>query len=329
MFYKKSIVLSGVKNASQRAVLTVECDGKMAKGKLRLYNFGAEPKGIISLGLYQGGKVVKAGLIRSSQMLYTFACEVDKLSEDFSCAVINFVEGEPSPILYGKVEGFIDSDEVLDKVIEKLKDSKNVSEVEETLDNFGIDYEDDLKEEIEQKIDECMSKEDNVEVASCQTKNEDCKNCDECVYKKFYLEQMSSKELAVSSLEEEKQEEIIEKNEDALKKNFYFELKPQIEKLFADNPNEDYLEKLVPNSKWVKVSIDENGNYYVLGLIYEEEKLVYICYGVPGVYQKNAPRELSGYPIWFPLEESKPQGFGYWLSYQDAENGESVKAVIV
>ena len=78
-----------------------------------------------------------------------------------------------------------------------------------------------------------------------------------------------------------------------------------------------------------KVSIDDNGDYYVLGLLYEGENLKYICYGVPGVYQKYPPRELSGYPIWFPLDENSPEGFGYWLSYQDANSGESVKAVVI
>ena len=45
MFSRKNIVLSGVDNSSQKAVLSLEYDGQMAKGKLRLYNFGAEQIG--------------------------------------------------------------------------------------------------------------------------------------------------------------------------------------------------------------------------------------------------------------------------------------------
>ncbi len=320
MFIKKNIVLSGVDNPSQKAVLTLECDGQMAKGRLRLYNFGVEPKGIISLGLYYGGNVIKAGLIRSSQMLYTFACQSENISDDFSCAVINFVNGEPSPILYGKGEGYSDKDEIFSQVIEKIKTSKNVDEVEKTLDKYGVDFDEELKSEIEYEIDNCMAK-------------KECGDCENCEYKKFYLENSQSQKLElssdahkelVSSLENEDDEEDEDQNI-----NFYAELKPQLDNLFANNPSEDYLENLLPNSKWVKVSIDDNGNYYVLGLIYEDDRLVYICYGVPGVYQKNSPRELSGYPVWFPLDEAKPEGFGYWLSYQDAESGESVKAVVV
>ena len=306
--FKKNMVLSGVDNSSQKAVLSLECDGYMAKGKLRLYNFNDEPKGIISLGIYQNGNVVKAGLIRSSQMLYTFACQVEKIDDDFSCAVINFVNGEPSPILFGKGEGYLENTEIFNQVIDELKDKETMSQVEETLDYYGVDYDDDLKEEVEKTIDECLEK-------------EECLDCENCKYKQYYLENVSE---SMALNQEEEQEEDKEENS-----KFYYDLKPQIDKLFEENPCEDYLEKLIPNSKWVKVSIDENGNYYVLGLIYEEDKLQYICYGVPGVYQKNAPRELTGYPVWFPLEEEKPQGFGYWLSYQDAQSGESVKAIVV
>lgn len=242
-------------------------------------------------------------------MLYTFSCSAEKLNNKFSCAVINFVDSEPKPILYGNCEGWTGEDELFGEVMSALASSKNITDVENTLDKFGIDYDEKLKAEINQVIEDSLP-EDNL--STCST----CQDCEECEYKKFYL----------SNVQINNQEAIEEDNEKGL---FYIEMKPQIDKLFANNPSEEYLEELLPNSKWVKVKIDEEDNYYVLGLIYDEEDLKYICYGVPGVYQKNAPRELSGYPVWFPLDESKPQGFGYWLSYQDAESGESVKANII
>ncbi len=312
MFNKKNIVLSGVNDNTKRAVLTIECDGKFAKGRIRLYNFSSEPKGILSLGLYNEGEVVKAGLIKSSNMLYTFACQVSKDFDNFSCAVINFYNGDPSPLLYGNSDGYAEQSEVFSKVIGDLSVAQSVKDVEETLDKYNIDFDDEYKEEVENEIDKCFE-------------NEECSKCEECVYRKFFLENNNN----LTTLSEPggyEEEKIVN---DDINKKFYLDIKPQIDKLFEDNPSEDYLEELIPHSKWVKVSLDENGNYYVLGLLYEEDNLKYICYGVPGVYQKNAPRELSGYPIWFPLEQDKPEGFGYWLSYQDAENGESVKAIIV
>lgn len=313
MLDKRNIVLNAIENTSQRAVLTLECNGETTKGRLRLYNFGVEPKGIISLGIYQEGKVAKAGLIRTSGMLYTFSCNVDHLANNFSCAIINFVGGEPKPILYGNGQGYSDQEELFSEVMKALNSSQNMTEVEQTLDEFGIDYDDDLKKEIDTVIDQSFK---NTDVDTCAI--EKCKNCENCKYKKYYLSQINVTNQQLEEVEVE-----------PIKEMFYMEMKPQLDDLFANNPSEDYLQDLLPNSKWVKVKTDEIGNYYVLGLIYEDENLKYICYGVPGVFQKNAPRELSGYPVWFPLDENKPQGFGYWLSYQDADSGESVKATII
>lgn len=307
MVERKNIVLNGVENMSQRAVLTLESDEEITKGRLRLYNFGVEPKGIISLGIYEKGNVVKAGLIKASDMLYTFSCNVEKLSDNFSCAVVNFVNGEPRPILYGNSQGYRDQEAVFGEVMQALSLSKNMTEVEDVLDKYGVEFDEKLKEDIDNEIEQAFAEE------NCK---ENCNDCESCQYKKFYLSKFAA----------EREEEKVAESDREL---FYLEMKPQIDDLFANNPSEEYLQDLLPNSKWVKVKIDENGNYYVLGLIYEEEDLKYICYGVPGVYQKTAPRELSGYPVWFPLEEEKPQGFGYWLSYQDAGSGESVKATVI
>lgn len=315
MLNKKSIVLNGVEDKSERAVLTLESDGDMINGRLRLYNFGIEPKGIITLGINDGKNITKAGLTHSSGMLFTFKSELSQIPERFTCAVVNFVGGQPKPLLYGSSEGYVDKEQVFDAAIKSLSKSKNVSEVKKVLDKYDIDFDDAEKEEIENTITKAMA---DAEI--CDKK---CKNCE---YKKFYFSHIRKMD---DNKAEEKFEEIDENEAKPIENKFYQEMKQQIDSLFENNPNEDYLEQLIPDSKWVKVNIDSNGDYYVLGLIYEDDKLKYICYGVPGVYQKFPPRELSGYPIWFPLDENKPEGFGYWLSYQDADSGESVKAVVV
>ncbi len=310
MFNKKSIVLNGVDSSSQKAVLTLEEDGDMLNGRIRLYNFASPPKGIISLGIYSDGKVVKAGLTHTSGMLYTFLCQIPSMPSDFSCAVVNIINGEAKPILYGSSFNSSSQEEIYDKVITSLSGAQTMSEVEKVLDDYQIDFDDEEKAEIEKEIDKCM---DNL----------GCDNCKDCKYKQYYFSNFDKADLVTSLAEEDKEVE-----EKKLEDNFYLEMKSQIDTLFENNPSEEYLEELIPNSKWVKVDID-NGDYYVLGLIYDDKKIKYICYGVPGVYQKKAPRELAGYPIWFPLDEEKSDGFGYWLSYQDADSGESVKAIIV
>lgn len=301
MINKKSIVLNGVDEKDKRAILTMVRDCESVNGTLRLYNYAVEPNGIMSLGICFDGQVIKAGLTQTEMMTFQFKSQIESIPQTFSCAVINFIDGLPKPILYGNSDGYLDEDDVFSQVIKSLYEVQNSDEVEQVLDAHGVDFDEGLKEEIQTEIDRCIN-------------SQACTNCDDCEYKKYYMRSIS----AVNSQSEEIEE----------KKTFYQDMKLQIESLFNENPPEEYLQKLIPNSKWVKVELDSQ-DYYVLGLISENEKIVYICYGVPGVFQKNPPRELAGYPIWFPLDENNLQGFGYWLSYQDAETGESVKAVVV
>lgn len=306
MYVKKSIVLNTLEKSEKKAILTLECDGVDTSGKLRLYNFGQDPLGIMSLGIYHDGRVEKAGLTRVDNMLYSFGCNLKSLPEKFSCAVINFTQGDAKPLLYGNSEGYENVESVLDSVVAAVSQVKTSHQVEQIL-NDSIDFDEELKEEVEEEIDKCMT----------------CSDCQHCQYREYYFAHMAEDE------NKKTEENLNEKEEIKEEKNFYYEIKSQIDKLFEENQTEEYLQNLLPNSKWVKVKVDDEGNYYVLGLIYQEEKLKYICYGVPGVYQKIPPRQLSGFPVWFPLEENKNDGFGYWLSYQDADSGESVKAVVV
>ncbi len=321
MLSKKSIVLTGKANSKQKAVLSMECDGQMLSGRVRLYNFSSEPCGIISLGLYDDGKVTKAGLTKTSSMLFSFATGLDKIPAKFSCALVNFVDGEPTPLLYGTSEGQSDQEEIFASVINSIKGTNSMKEVEEVLDEYGIDYDDEEKAEIDNTIEEEFAKLEKEDLA--KDNDFECDKCKNCKYKKFYLSHSAS----IKSLSDNEELEIKE-NEFEENVSFYSQIKDQVEKLFAENKTEDYLQELIPNSKWVKVELDDGNDYYVFGLIYENDKLKYVCYGVPGVFQKNPPRELSGYPVWFPLDSDRRDGFGYWLTYQDASTGESIKAIV-
>ena len=307
MLAKKSIVLTSASDGDEKAVLSIQCDNNMLTGKLRLYNFGVEPRGIISLGIFDKNRVIKAGLTKISSMLFSFQTQLEKIPDKFSCAVVNFVGGEPAPILYGNSEGICDKEDIFENVISALSGVKSVSETEKVLDKYGIDFDDDEKDIIDKTITQCI--------------NEKCDSCENCKYKQFYFSHYKA-------FQQEEQEEPVDNNLEDSKKTFFQEISSQVEKLFEKNPPEEYLQDLIPESKWVKVQFEDSGDYYVFGLVYQDEELKYVCYGVPGVYQKQAPRELSGYPVWFPLDDSKREGFGYWLTYQDAKSGESVKAIV-
>ena len=239
---KKSIVLTSLEG-EEKAVLTIEQQGVVG-GRLRLYNFNEEPRGIISLGLYSNGNVLKAGLTRVGSMLYEFKLQ-GEVPSTFSCAVVNFYNGQMKPLLYG-TEGEKRNEEILGQVFNSLRGATSMSDVEQKLDDYGVDFDEETKKEIDETIDKNMG---------CE------KGCENCKYRKYYFENINS---SVEMLDEKDKSDIIIPD----KKSFYDEISNQVEELFEKNPNEDYLQEIFPNSKWVRVEFDKGGDYYVFGLIY-------------------------------------------------------------
>lgn len=305
---KRSIVLSDINgNSSVKAVLTLERKEDDIEGMIRFYNLPYEFEGLLTLGFYVENKVIKSGLTIKSNSLYTFFLSEDFIEKNFSCAVIIFKEAEAKPLLYGSTNGR--QEEVYANIINELSTNSKVENVEKVLDKYGLYYDEEEQKEIDAKIDECM--EEN--------------KCSKCVYKEQFFSKVQSEEkLKNDETIEEETEEIQAEEKD----NFYFKLKPQIDKLFENNPIEKNLEEMIPSSKWVKVEYEDDGDFYVFGLLYEGDVIKYVCYGVPAIFEEEPPKELSGYPIFLPLDKNNQKGFGYWLTYQDAETGEPIKAVI-
>lgn len=311
MFKKKSIVLSDISDVNKKAVMTLEEDSVGLKGLLRLYNFSNELSGVSSLGFYTNKKVYKAGLTFKSRMLYEFFIDMKQIPSVFSCAVVNFQNATPKPILYGSSNG--SGNQVYGEIISEISQNSSYEGVKKVLDDHDIDFDQEEKEIIEKEIDKAI----------CD------KDCASCVYKKFFYEHQES----VAQAEENKNLKIKEetKPKEEVEKNILFidKLKPQIDKLFEKHPLEENLQKLIPASKWVKVEYEDDGDFFVFGLLYDEFDCVkYVCYGVPSVFDEAPPEELAGFPIWMPLDKENAKGFGYWLTYQDASTGEPIKAII-
>lgn len=99
--------------------------------------------------------------------------------------------------------------------------------------------------------------------------------------------------------------------------SFYARMRGEIEKLFSSFPREQSLEKAVEGSRWVRITYGGK-RFYVFGVICEDGVPSCICYGVPA---KGSPcpdslKGLAGYI---------PAGDGYWVMYQSAATGASIK----
>jgi len=110
---------------------------------------------------------------------------------------------------------------------------------------------------------------------------------------------------------------------------FYAAIKSQLDELFENYPREEYLCQKLIGTDWVKVDYDNDGRYYTVGLIADEDRVKYICYGVPGKFAKLPPPELKGFCQWLPFDAETPEGEGYWMMYQDADSGKSVTLEII
>ncbi len=107
-------------------------------------------------------------------------------------------------------------------------------------------------------------------------------------------------------------------------KPYYQTAKPELDKLFLTFPPFDALSGIFPDSRFVKINYSEK-DYYVVGVINELGAPKYICYGVPAVYSPSPPKELEGYCSFIPLSIFSLDGDGFWMMFQDAITGESIK----
>lgn len=108
------------------------------------------------------------------------------------------------------------------------------------------------------------------------------------------------------------------------KGTYYERIKPQIERLFEEFNEEKSLSEVVPDSRWVKIKYDGD-DYYVVGVIYDKNRPLYICYGVEGRYGEK-PEKIGDYCSFIPYSIFNLKGDGYWVMYQSAISGKCLSA---
>lgn len=313
MLYKKSVVLSGVDGSLKKAVLNLDYKNSGVCGDLKLYNFAEEPMGVLTLAILSDGKVHKAGLTRVGYMEYRFFGVLTQIPVDMSCAVVSSESGKTNALLLGASNFASAFENVLLENLSVLQET-SVKKVEKVIKNQLGEYED--QEELEEIISDEMEK-------TCTN------NCFECEYKKaFYETKNETQSTTLKPLQQQSnlQDEIIrgklrvpEQKEGI---TFIDEVGQQIQGLFDAYPPEEVLESIIPNSKWVSVDFNGDGKTYVVGLILEEGEVRFISYGVPGDWSETPPPNFNEEARFLPIDVSDPKGKGYWLTYQDAFDGE-------
>ena len=104
---------------------------------------------------------------------------------------------------------------------------------------------------------------------------------------------------------------------------YYDTVKSELDGIFEKFPAETGLQNSIRGSRFAKVYYADD-KYYVVGVIKENGKEKYICYGVPSVYRETPPKELAGYCSFVPLSIFDLKGDGYFMMFQDAVSGKCV-----
>lgn len=173
------------------------------------------------------------------------------------------------------------------------------------------------EDEIERQIDSELT---NELVYECLSKCDEDK-CKDCIYKRAFFENKNN------CLSTDTSDEIIKKDEEIsdkkIEKNnqFYYSIEGSLNDLFANYPRDEILEEKIAGSKFVKVDYENDGNYYSVGVIYDSDGIEeYICYAIFGKKDCPPPKELSEFSQFLPIDEEN----GYYLMYQNAEDGKNV-----
>lgn len=104
---------------------------------------------------------------------------------------------------------------------------------------------------------------------------------------------------------------------------FYEKMQGEIDNLLKNYPAESGLESVVENSRWVKISYG-GGKFYVFGVIYSGGKPQYLCYGVPAKNTRRPPESMAGQASFIPASTENAES-GFWVMYQDASTGASIR----
>ena len=185
----------------------------------------------------------------------------------------------------------------------------------------------------ENKDNNCKEIEEKNTVILSSENNKDCSNIvDQEADKNCNIENIKDSDTTQCSMFDDnvKQAKLFESTDEEINETIdkeiansgdFFELiSEQIDELFDKYPEEEKLSQIIPSSKWVKVDWENNGKYYVIGLIYEYDVLKYVCYGVPVASESDMPAEFENVGQWVPIDN-----WGYYIMYQDAVTGDTIK----
>lgn len=298
MQIKKILFLKNYTNNMSNGILTLEKNNDTVSATI---NCDIKESSSLALGLNIDKKIYKYPLTSNMQTFTINTSPNFSFDDKISCAVVDLSNLAHPQLVLGA--SFINNDSLVDAFQEEQR--AKLYEIDDS--------------QIQKEIDKELG----------------CKNCSECQYREcFYKEEPITKQskTIMDTVETESLETPTKINQDEIKdtdeQTFYDRIKNQMDDLFQQHQPEEILEEILPNSKWIKIELN-NENYYALGIIYQDTTPRYIGYALPQDSAGQPPEDIKEYAQWLPVDITQPTKNGYWLVYQDVDNGESILVDIV
>ena len=293
MQFKKVIFLKSLSGNTNTAILTLNKANNGLDITLDLYNISPQN---LALGLNINNNIYKFP-INSKKNQFKLQ-NVNNLDSNISCAVVDISNiSSPKAVLSGTYN-------VNQQVVDSFANN-NQKQGEVPYNRAKLyEYEDDA---VNEQIDSIINMKD------CD------KNCSNCKYRQAFYEHQDK----VNSLsKEEKNSKMFSNTTDNSQDNFYNEIASQLDEILKNNPKENNLTAMIPNSQWAKINYFNKEGYYCIGIIKDNKEVKYIGYAMPSKISLPPPEDINEYAQFLPIGDGEN---GYYVVYQDAQNGDSIK----
>ncbi len=337
---KKVIILSSKTDSSIMSILTLEKKNTSVIGTLKSYKDNLS--GNMLLGIKTGNTIIKQN-IKFNKCKCQFLLPSDtNLNGEISSVLVDTNNDKFEPILWGSIKKEVSKTEILSNLRETFARLNPITVGKQTINLKPEENEEPspIKTDTSPERSPGLSREDFYHTPQFESEVDPIPPThNEPNYSQISMEEelvnreqkediamaMSNPTALFESTDSDIEREIDkELNSSTTEHKFYNLIADQIEELFAKYPRENSLEKLIDNSKWCKIDSDIEDKYYVVGMIFQNGDIKYICYGVPGNYGIEPPIEMRDYSQWLPIDVTNPYEEGYWVMYQDASTGENI-----
>ena len=106
-------------------------------------------------------------------------------------------------------------------------------------------------------------------------------------------------------------------------RGYYLSVKREIDELFSKYPQDKTLCDAFTHSEWARIKGSEDAPQYLVGAVYEDGKVKYVCYALLAEDKDNPPSEIKEVCTFVPTSPLL-NAQGFFVIFQSAATGECI-----